>query len=279
MLITDPPRACSAGHAALVRLNTMLTSPSSVWAKASLVSSPIHAKCASAALLNSTSIVPKLSSANATSAAQAAGSRYESAINLFADGKSDDGTKALADIAKDGPPGYAALAELRSASVYAGAGKSAEALASYEQLANSSNADPLLRDYARLQAASLRAGQADWTEMQNRLNPLIGDKSPWRYFARELLAVAALKAGKTAEARSTLESMVADPVVPASLAERARQMMSQVVAAEQAALPAPPPEPDAPAAASAAQPAQAPAQVPSAQGKPADTKAPSKGKR
>ena len=163
--------------------------------------------------------------------------------------------------------------------MYAGAGKSAEALASYEQLANSSNADPLLRDYARLQAASLRAGQADWTEMQNRLNPLIGDKSPWRYFARELLAVAALKAGKTAEARSTLESMVADPVVPASLAERARQMMSQVVAAEQAALPAPPPEPDAPAAASAAQPAQAPAQVPSAQGKPADTKAPSKGKR
>jgi hypothetical protein len=210
-------------------------------------------------------------------AAQAAGSRFEAATNLVADGKADEATKAFDEIARDGPAGYAVLAQLREAGVLAASGKSADALAVYEQLAQSSSADPLLRDFARLQAASLRVGQADWTEMQNRLNPLIGDRAPWRYLARELLGIAALKAGKTAEARTTLEAMVADPMVPASLGERARQLMSQVVTAEQAAAqppPAPPAETAAPAAAAAA-----PAEPPAEASKPAAQKAPAKGKK
>ncbi len=171
-------------------------------------------------------------------AAQAAGARFEAATNLVADGKLDDATRAFADIAKDGPAGYATLARLRAAGGLVTAGKTAEAVAAYEALGVSTTSDPLLRDFARLQAASLRAGQADWTEMQNRLNDLAAEKAPWRHLASELLGVAALKAGKPSEARKALEPLVADPGVPAGLAERARLFMSQVVAAEQAVAPA-----------------------------------------
>lgn len=169
------------------------------------------------------------------SAAQAAGARFEAATNLFAEGKLDEATSAFGEIAKDGPPGYASLAQLRSAGGLASAGKKAEAVAAYDALADNSSSDPLLRDFARLQAAAMLVGQADWTQMQNWLNPLLVDKGPWRFFARELLGVAALKAGKPDEARKVLEPMVADPAVPASLGERVRLFMTQVVVAEQAA--------------------------------------------
>ncbi len=168
-------------------------------------------------------------------AAEAAGARFEAAANLAAEGKSDDAVKAYQELARSGPAGYAALSQLRAAGSLASAGKTTEAIGAYEALARDEAADPLLRDFGRLQAAGLRLGQADWTEMQNRLNDLIVDKAPWRYFAREMLGMAALKAGKPEEARKLLEPMVADPGLPQGLGERVRVLMGQVVAAEQAA--------------------------------------------
>jgi hypothetical protein len=168
-------------------------------------------------------------------AAQLAGARFEAASNLAAEGKADEALKAYSEIAEKGPPGYGALAALRHAGGLAQAGKTAEALAAYETLSRNGEADALLRDFARLQAAGLRLGQADWTEMQNRLNDLAADKAPWRHFARELMGIAALNAGKADEARKVLEPMVADPALPQGVAERVRVLMGQVIAAEQAA--------------------------------------------
>lgn len=195
-------------------------------------------------------------------AAQAAGARYETATNLVADGKADDARAAFAELAKAGPSGYSALAQLQAGSALAAAGNKADAVAAYEALATSAAADPLLKDFARLQAASIRAGDADWTEMQNRLNELTVEKAPWRLLARELLGASALKAGKLEEARRALEPLVADPMVPQALGERARMLMSQVAAAEQA-----------PAPSAGAQTAPAPASTPATDVKPGEKKA------
>ena len=81
------------------------------------------------------------------------------------------------------------------------AGKTAEAVAAFEAIAKESGVDPLLADYAALQAAMLRLDSASWTDMQNRLNGLAADGNAWRFSARELLGLAAQKAGKTEEAR------------------------------------------------------------------------------
>src|SRR5262249_27520282 len=91
----------------------------------------------------------------------------------------------------------------------------------------------LIKDFARLQSVALKIDSADFTEVQNRLNDLIGDKNPWRFMARELLGVAAIRAGKLDEARNTLAPLSADPRAPGTIRERAGAMMSLVVAAEQ----------------------------------------------
>lgn len=179
-------------------------------------------------------------------AAESAGASFEEARRLIAEGKPADALKPLETLVKSGQAGYADLASLQLAGAELKAGRKAEALALFETLGKSAAADPMLRDYARLQAASLRLGEADFTEIQNRLTDVIGDKSPWRASGREVLGLAALKAGKTELAKATFQQLLADRNTPQGISERARIAMEQLVAAE-LAQPKPVPAP-APAA-------------------------------
>ena len=112
------------------------------------------------------------------------------------------------------------------------AGEKAKAAVLYEELASSSNADPLLKSFAKLQAASLKIGEAGFTEVENRLNDLAADASPWRAAARELIALAAFKAGKHDVARRSLEQILADRTAPNDVRERAQVIMAEIISAE-----------------------------------------------
>lgn len=186
-------------------------------------------------------------------AANEAGAKFEAAMVLSEQDKAEDALKAFDDIAKSGPKGYANLAKLHVAGAQAKTGKEAEALATYEALANEAGADPLLKSFAQLQAATLRMGQADFTEMQNRLTPLTGDTSPFKISARELLGFAAYKAGNTEEARKLLEPLLIDPAASRAIQDRIKIVMADIAAKELAAgAPAATPAATAPAAASSA---------------------------
>jgi hypothetical protein len=163
---------------------------------------------------------------------EAAAARFEDAVRLATAGKQDAAEKAFAEIAGDAPRGYAALARIRATGLLAKAGKTGEAIAAYDALAKDASLDDLLRDYASLQAAMLRVDSADWTEMQNRLNDLTNDKNPWRASARELLGMAAYKAGKTEEARKAFSQLLSDRSTPPSLIERSQLMLGMLAEAE-----------------------------------------------
>lgn len=184
--------------------------------------------------------------------AQAGGAKLEAAMSLAEQNKEDEASKAFEEIAKTGPKGYANLAKLHVAGAQIKAGKTDEALATYQSLADDAGADPLLKNFAQLQAASLRMGQADFTEMQNRLNSLTADSSPFRVSARELLGFAAYKAGKTDEARKLLEPLLIDPAATRAIQDRIKVVMADIAAKELAAAPAP----AAPAEAGKAEPAK-----------------------
>jgi hypothetical protein len=163
--------------------------------------------------------------------ARAAGAQFEAAAELVADNKPEAAVKAFNDIVKGGPPGYGVLAGLREAGELAKTGKTREAVATFDRIALSSP-DKMLAELARLGAASLRLGTADFAEMQNRLKPLMAEQAPFRFSAHELMGLAALKDGKIADARAALEPLVGNPRVPSGVAQRAQVLMSQVAAAE-----------------------------------------------
>lgn len=164
-------------------------------------------------------------------AAETSGATYEDALVLAADNKEGSAAKEFEKIAQ-GSGGYAQLARLQLAGALLKDGKNKEAFAAYEELAKDSNADELLRGYARLQAAALSLDDTDFTQMQNRLNPLVGDDSPWRYSARELLGLAAFKAGKMSEARLALTPLLIDQKTPQTVISRAQIVLAEIAAGE-----------------------------------------------
>lgn len=159
-------------------------------------------------------------------AREKAGREFEAAALLARDGKTEDAQKAFESMVKSAPGGYGALARLRNAGGLVAEKKRAEAVAAYDAVAKDAGTDVLLRDFAAMQAALLRVDEADWTEMQNRLKDLTSDTNAWRAPARELLGLAALKAGHQDEARKAFEQVLADTSAPPSTAERARVMMT-----------------------------------------------------
>jgi hypothetical protein len=165
-------------------------------------------------------------------AAQTMGAQYEGALYLMSEGKEGSATKEFETLAQDGAGGYATLSRLQLAGALLREGKTAEALAAYEALANDSSADPMLKSYGALQAASLQRGKVDFTEMQKRLNPLMGDDSPWRFSARELMGLAAFKVGKSEEARSLLTPLLVDQKTPQSINERAQVILAEIATAD-----------------------------------------------
>lgn len=165
-------------------------------------------------------------------AAQKTGARYQEALALVEDGKEGSAAKEFETIASEGGKGYQALAQLQLAGALLKEGKSEDALAAYQKLADNGSADKMLSQYAALQVASLRLGKADFTEMQNRLNPLIGDESPWRYSARELLGLAAFKAGKNDEARNLLTPLLVDQKAPRSITDRVQIVLAELAGSE-----------------------------------------------
>lgn len=168
---------------------------------------------------------------------ESAGARLALAGREAAQNKDVEAEKVLEDIAATSPVGYATLARLRLAAALRAAGKVDEAVSAYDAVAKESGVDPLLSDYAELQAATLRLDTAGWTEMQNRLNPLTAESNAWRFSARELLALAAQKAGRTEEARDEYQHLMGDRGTPQSIVERARIMMAMLTEAELAKAP------------------------------------------
>lgn len=165
-------------------------------------------------------------------ASEAAGDRFTTAARTAAPDKSAEAQKSMQELAASGPASYAALARIRLAGTDREAGKTEEALTAFEAIAKLSGIDPLLADYAQLQAAMLRVDAADWTEMQNRLKPLVADGNAWRFSARELLALAAQKAGRSEDARSEFQKLAGDREAPPSVGERARVMLAILTEAE-----------------------------------------------
>lgn len=164
--------------------------------------------------------------------AQARGAEYAEALRL-SDAKNAEGAIASFEkIATSGSAGYSALAKLHLAGAQVKADKTAEALKTYEALATDSSADPLLRDFAKLQAASLRLPDADFTEIQNRLTTLAADGSAYRTSADELLGLSAFKAKDYVAARKYLEPLLIDPKASAAIQDRIKIILAQIASAE-----------------------------------------------
>ena len=151
--------------------------------------------------------------------AEAASIRYETAVQLSREGKSEDAEKALEAVAAEAPSGYRLLARFRLA---AETGKqNAEAGAkAYDALANDAGLDGSMRDLARLRGAMLRMDGPESANAERELERLATPTNPWRHTAREMLGLAALRRGDGEAASRWFDQIAADREAPQGIKAR-----------------------------------------------------------
>jgi hypothetical protein len=162
-------------------------------------------------------------------ASEAAGARFETAVQLAREGKGQEAEQAFLEIARSGPRGYAVLSRFRAAAEIAGRDR-AEAVTIYDALSTDPGVNGVLQTVARIRAAFLLIDTADADEIRRRIEPLAAPGSAFRHSARELLGLAALKADDFEAAGRWFDMIVADPQAPQSLRERASTMLGLVAA-------------------------------------------------
>jgi hypothetical protein len=159
--------------------------------------------------------------------AEAAGARFEAAIEAARSGDSEKAATDFAAIAQDGTSGYRKLAKFHEAAELAKVDRE-KGLKAYDALATDNDQTPLLRDLARLRGAYLAADTDDLAAMKTRLEPLLPSGNAWGPNARELLGVAALKAGDYDAAGKYFDEIVVDRNAPPSLRQRADLLLGIV---------------------------------------------------
>jgi hypothetical protein len=156
------------------------------------------------------------------------GERYAAALSLADQGDKASAAAAMAAIAKDAGAGYATLADLSAAALEADRDDIDGALARYDALAKNDSADKNFRDLATLLGAYYRVDREPPDSLSARLAPLTADGNPWRYSARELIALSQIKAGDQAGARTSLQRLADDPAAPAGLRARAAELLASL---------------------------------------------------
>jgi hypothetical protein len=134
----------------------------------------------------------------------------------------------LEGFAAEADTGYAALAHLRAAGAALAAKKDAEAETALQALAGDPSRDALLRDLAAVLAASRELQTADPADLRARLEPLAAAGAPYRYTARELLALLALRTGNTDEARRMLEELSREVGLPERQGRRIAETLASL---------------------------------------------------
>jgi hypothetical protein len=154
---------------------------------------------------------------------QAQSARYAAATSLARQGKNAEAAQVFGEIAGEGG-GYAMLARFEQADLLAKTGDRKKAAAIYAGIAADGDAEPALRNLARLLSTMQGMPEAGAKATIAKLAPLTAPDSPWRPTALELTALADLKAGDKKAALDIYKGLADDPVTPPGLRARAAEM-------------------------------------------------------
>ena len=158
--------------------------------------------------------------------AGAEGEKLSAAIEQLGRNQIDGAAPALKELSQSDRAGYRTAARMASASIAAQKGDPQAALAAFAAVQKDDDAAPAFKELALIRQTTLEFDTLAPDQVIQRMQPLAQKGSPWFGSAGELVAVAHLKAGRSAQAGAIFAALAADPAVPASIRSRAAQMAS-----------------------------------------------------
>jgi hypothetical protein len=140
----------------------------------------------------------------------------------------DKAVLELAQVVKEGSPGYRTLARLREAALRFDAGDKDTALALWDQAAADSAADPLLRGLASLMWVWHQIDTGPPDALRARLAPLAAADNAWHPLAQEAQALLDIREGRKDAARALLKQLSQDSTAPDGVRGRASGLLAQL---------------------------------------------------
>ena len=119
---------------------------------------------------------------------------------------------------------HATLALFAAASLRQRIGDLNAASRIYHQVAEDNSVESDLRDLATVRLGYLTLDEAKPEPLIPRLAPIAGKDGPWRYSAKEAIALLTAKAGQRDIAATMYQELADDPGAPSDLAARARAL-------------------------------------------------------
>jgi len=159
-----------------------------------------------------------------TNRANASGDQFSQALQLASEGKTDEAAALLQTLESDGVGAYPLLARMRMATVLAQKGDFAGAVAAFDQVSADGAIPQGLRDLATLRAAIILVDHGSYADVEARVAVLNNETNPLRHSAREVLALAAWKENRPADALPLFEQLRDEQAVPGNLRQRAGLM-------------------------------------------------------
>jgi len=156
------------------------------------------------------------------------GERFASTLELTKKGGGELALNALKDFQAEASHGYKMLANFRAAAVMANGGDRQGAIAAYGKLAKDNSLDIIYRDLAILLRTiqQMNDSNRDSATLSKSLASLSDDNNPWRYSARELIAIIAKDTGNTAKAHKLFNALIDDKTTPKGIRLRAKELLS-----------------------------------------------------
>lgn len=154
--------------------------------------------------------------------------QFSLAVTAELNGDLTQANQAYNALIADASGGYETLARFRVASTLLSQGDRDGATAAYKALANDNGIGHQYRDLATLLGVMNELDTADPATVISRLAPLAGNDSPWRFSAREMSALAAMRAGDNEQAKGFLDQLISDVTAPSGIRSRAQEILSAI---------------------------------------------------
>lgn len=148
------------------------------------------------------------------------------AVALLGEEKPAEAAAAFKTLAERTGGGMAVVANLRAAEAEKSAGDREAKLALLEDIASDGGSSSLYQRLASLLAKQESFADSDADAMISDIERAATPDNPWRASLIELKATAQLKAGRTEEARATLETLLESEDMPANMQRRVSELLS-----------------------------------------------------
>lgn len=149
---------------------------------------------------------------------------FAAALDLAHAGKNAEAADAMTALVPQAHAGRAVLERFEAAALRARAGDAAAAVAAYDALAKDAELDRVYRDLATVLWGLHALDSEPPKAIVDRMAPLTDTANPWHLSAIEVTAVAHLKAGDRAAARTDYQRLADDLAAPSSLRARAAEV-------------------------------------------------------